>query len=183
MVINLILDWPGWGSKPRWILAAAQVVLIGAFSLLGSVLVLNAERQQILQVNQMIMEQRAAIRHLRRQLDSLPSFAALQVRLAERKSEKPSFHADMPSLLVSAPLSKSGAVLLSWQPAAHQDNHQAWLLTLSADYQGLLLVLRKFIALPHVLRIERLTMTSVEGVLHIDMHLLKATAERRAEIE
>lgn len=165
-----------------WMLAA-QAALIGAFSLLGIMLVLNAEQQKIAQFKQMMTEQRAAIGHLRGQLDELPSFATLQMRLAERETEKPSALADMPSLLVNAPLSQSGAVLLSWLPVDDRHSRHAWLLTFSADYQGVLHVLRKFIALPYALRIERLTMTSVEGVLHIDMHLLKPSADREATIE
>lgn len=182
-MINLMLNWPGWGSKPLWALTAAQIVLVGGFSLLGMALVLAAEQRQTAQASQMIAEQRAAIQHIQQQLKAMPSFAALKMQLAERKTEKTSFHADIPSLLVTTPLSQSEALLLSWQPVADRNSHNAWLLTFSADYQGVLHVLRKFIAQPHVLRIERLAMQSAEGALHIEMNLMKPTAERGAEIE
>ncbi|QTF06837.1 hypothetical protein HC231_01960 [Brenneria izadpanahii] len=184
-MINAILNWSGWGSKPLWMLAAAQAVLVGGFLLLGIEMILKTERQQIMQINQRVDRQHAAIRHLRQQLQTLPSFAMLKTQLAQRKTANPPFHADMPSLLVTAPLSQSGATLLSWQPEGHQNDNDrnAWLLSFSADYQGMARVLRKFIALPHVLRIEQLAMKSVDGVLHISMRLVKPAAERRSDVE
>ncbi|MCG8709677.1 hypothetical protein JHU04_002928 [Brenneria sp. 4F2] len=182
-MISSMLNWAGWGSKPRWMLAAAQVVLVGGFTLFGIMVTLTAERRQIMQVNHMITEHRVAIRHLQQQLGAMPSIAGLRMQLAEQKTATSAFHADTPSQLVSAPLSQPGTSLLSWQPLIDQRSHNAWLLTFSADYQGLLEVLRKFTALPSVLRIDRLVIKSVERGLHIDMNLVKPAAERRTEIE
>ncbi|MEC5343834.1 hypothetical protein ABRZ24_14670 [Brenneria populi] len=180
-VINLILNWPGWGSKPLWALTAAQVILVGVFSLLGTALLPAAEQRRTAQVEQMIAERRAAIRHMQQQLDAMPPFAALKMQLAEREKEKTLSHEDMP--LAAAPLSRSGALLLSWRPSPRQNSHSAWLVTFRADYQGALQVLRNYIALPYVLRIEGLAMRSAEEGLHIEMSLMKPTAERRQEIE
>ncbi|ATA26338.1 hypothetical protein BIY26_02905 [Brenneria goodwinii] len=182
-MINAILNWSGWASKPLWALAAAQAMLVGGFSLFGIAMVLQTEQQQMVQIKQRIDQQLAAIQHLQQQLKALPSFATLKTQLSERKADNPPFHADMPSLLVTAPLSQSGASLLSWQPERHHNGSDAWLLTFSADYQATLHVLRKFIALPHVLRIEQLAMKSVDGVLHINLRLVKPAAKRRSDVE
>ncbi|MBJ7222970.1 MULTISPECIES: hypothetical protein [unclassified Brenneria] len=180
-----MLNWPVWISKPLWVLASAQLVPMVIFSWLGIVLALSGGQQRAEALKQQIDKQYAAIRHIQQQLGTMPALTVLTEQLAGVATETAPFHADMPAQRLSALLSQSGASLLSWRPDLNpvSANREAWQLTFSADYPALLRMLRKFIAQPHILKIEHLAMKSTEGALHIDMTWVKPMAERREEGE
>ncbi|MCL2892411.1 hypothetical protein [Brenneria tiliae] len=175
--------WAAWVSKPLWVLAAAQVIPLLAFALLVARWTLWEEQRQMTDIERQIKQQTLAVRHIRQELATMPALSAMQKQLAAWEAERRLFPADMPAQLVAAPLSQSGAVLLSLQPAQDPADRAVWLLTFRADYRGVLQVLRQFIALPHVLRIEQLTMKSAQEGLHIEMTLMKPPAERRDGVE
>ncbi|RLM25141.1 hypothetical protein BIY29_07700 [Brenneria alni] len=178
-----MFNWLVWISKPLWVLVIAQIVLISGFLLLGIWLVLRGEQQQIAEVKQQIKQQYTAVQHIQQQQRTMPTLIVMQRQLAEWQAANTPFHADMAAQLVSTMLLQSSASLLSWQLDGQQSNRRAWLLTFSADYQALLHMLRQFIGLPHVLRIEQLAMKSTDGVLHIEMTLVKPVAQRREDVE
>ncbi|PWC14762.1 hypothetical protein [Brenneria corticis] len=179
--------WAAWVSKPLWVLAAAQVIPLLAFALPVARWTLWEEQRQMADIERQLEQHTLAVRHIRQELATMPALPAMQTQLAAWQAEQRLFPADMPAQLVAAPLSQSGAVLLSLQPAQSPARDSAdravWLLTFRADYRGVLQVLRQFIALPQVLRIEQLTMKSAQGGLHIEMTLIKPQAERRDGVE
>ncbi|MCL2897732.1 hypothetical protein [Brenneria tiliae] len=175
--------WAAWISKPLWVLAAAQVIPLLAFALPVARWTLWEEQRQITDIERQLAQHTLAVRHIRQELATMPALSVMQTQLAAWEAERRLFQDDMPARLVAAPLSQSGAVLLSLQPAPDPADRSVWLLTFRADYRGVLQVLRQFIALPHVLRIEQLTMKSAQEGLHIEMSLMKPPAERRDGVE
>ncbi|PWC16633.1 hypothetical protein DDT52_17695 [Brenneria roseae subsp. roseae] len=190
---NPMLNWTVWISQPFWILAIAQVALMTVFILLGNWLVLGEVRQEMADVEQQIGEHSLGIQNIQQQLATMPSLADMQTQLTAWTTGKTPFHVDRVAQLATEPLSRSGAVLLSWQPAVRKSTliaeETAWILTFRSDYQGLLNVVRQFIALPYVLRMDQLVVKSTESpsytdrALHVEMTVMRPTIGRSKKVE
>ncbi|MFC3393964.1 hypothetical protein [Brenneria rubrifaciens] len=190
---NPMLNWSVWISQPFWILAIAQIVPVMIFILLGSGLVFGPLKHDIADIEQQIGEQSLGIRNIQQQLAAMPTRSDMQAQLTAWTVGKTPFLGERLAQWAAEPLSQSGAVLLSWQPVQHKspaaDEDTAWRLTFSSDYQSLLNVVRQFISLPYVLRMDRLIVKSAESPsytgrpLHVEMTVMRPTVSRSEKVE
>ncbi|RLM30224.1 hypothetical protein BHG07_11710 [Brenneria salicis ATCC 15712 = DSM 30166] len=190
---NPMINWTLWISQPWWKLALAQIVLITAFICLGNRLVLEELRREIAVSEQQIGEQSRGIRNIQQQLTTMPTLAEMQTQLTAWTKDKTPFSVDMAAQWVTEPLSQSGALLLSWQPvqqnAPATAEDSAWNLSFHSDYSGLINVVRHFISLPYVLRLEQLMVKSTAQAskadrwLRVEMTVMRPTVGRSQRIE
>ncbi|POW28689.1 hypothetical protein PB72LOC_02284 [Pectobacterium atrosepticum] len=160
IVIDVMLNWPRLINKPLWQQLALQLALVATAGLLSGWLLIGEVRRVAIGIEAQTVQARLDIQEVQQQLDAMPQLSLLREQLAEKTAQAVPFQPDRLAQLIVEPLSQAGASLLSLQPAQHNagEPHQdRWQLAFSADYTGVLQVLRELTGLPYVLRIAQLT--------------------------
>lgn len=160
LMIDVVLSRPEWVNKPLWQQIILQLAFVAVAGLLAGWLLIGEIRQTVLGIEDQIVQTRFALREIQQKLDVMPPLSALHQQLAEKTAQDEPFKPDRLPQLIVEPLSQAGASLLFWQPAPRhtgEPDQTRWQLAFSADYTGVLLILRELAALPYVLRIAQLS--------------------------
>ncbi|UYA62199.1 Type IV pilus biogenesis protein PilO [Pectobacterium sp. F1-1] len=163
LLIDVVLRRPELVNKPLWQQIALQLAFVATTGLLVGWLLIGGSRQVVLGIEDQTAQARFALREIQQKLDVMPQLPELREQLAEKITQDAPFQPDRLSQLIVEPLAQAGASLLSWQPAprhAGEPHQERWQLAFSADYTGVLQVLRELAALPYVLRIAQLSIKS-----------------------
>ncbi|WP_409158758.1 hypothetical protein [Pectobacterium sp. B2J-2] len=160
LMVDVVLSWPGLVNKPLWQQIALQLAFVAAAGLLAGWLFIGEVRQVVLDIEEQTAQTRFAVWELQQKLGVMPLLSELREQLAEKTAQDEPFQPDRLAQLIVEPLSQAGASLLSWQPVprhAGEPHQERWQFAFSADYTGVLQVLRELAALPYVLRIAQLS--------------------------
>ncbi|MDE8743876.1 hypothetical protein [Pectobacterium polaris] len=160
IVTHVVLNRPGLVNKPLWQQLALQLAFVAAAGLLAGWFLIGEVRQAVIGIEEQTVQVRLDVGELQQKLDAMPLLSMLRTQLAEKTAQDDPFQPDRLAQLIVEPLSQAGASLLSWQPApthAGAPHQERWQLAFSANYTGVLQVLRALTALPYVLRITQLT--------------------------
>lgn len=160
VLTDVVLNRPGLVNKPLWQQLALQLAFVAAAGLLSGWLLIGDVRRVVIGIEKQTVQARLDVGELQQKLDAMPLLSVLSTQLAEKTAQDDPFQPDRLAQLIVEPLSQAGASLLSWQPApphAEASHQERWQLAFSANYTGVLQVLRELAALPHVLRITQLT--------------------------
>ncbi|MDC9821460.1 hypothetical protein ABRQ07_17785 [Pectobacterium polonicum] len=160
IMLNAVLNRPGLINKPLWQQLALQWAFVAVVGLLSGWFFIGDVRRTILGAEAQIVQVWLDIQETQQKLDTMPLLSVLHTQLAGKTTRSAPFQPDVLAQLLVEPLSQAGASLLSWQPASRgveAPHQERWQLVFSADYTGVLQVLRKLTALPYVLRIAQLT--------------------------
>ncbi|KHS64665.1 hypothetical protein RC77_19445 [Pectobacterium brasiliense] len=160
IVTAVVLNQPGLVNKPLWQQLALQLAFVAAAGLLAGWFLIGEVRQAVIGIEEQTVQARLDVGELQQKLDAMPLLSILRTQLAEKTAQDDPFQPDRLAQLIVEPLSLAGASLLSWQPAlphAGAPHQERWQLAFSANYTGVLQVLRALTALPYVLRITQLT--------------------------
>ncbi|MCY9849522.1 hypothetical protein [Pectobacterium jejuense] len=160
IVTAVVLNRPGLVNKPLWQQLALQLAFVAAAGLLAGWFLIGEVRQVVIGIEAQTVQARLDVGELQQKLDAMPLLSVLSTQLAEKTAQDDPFQPDRLAQLIVEPLSLAGASLLSWQPVpphAGAPHQERWQLAFSANYTGVLQVLRALTALPYVLRITQLT--------------------------
>ncbi|KHN89300.1 hypothetical protein BSK71_14040 [Pectobacterium actinidiae] len=160
ILIDVVMNQPGLANKPLWQQIALQLVFVAAAGLLSGWFLIGEVRQTVIGIEEQTVQARLDRQGVQQKLDAMPLLSVLREQLAGKTTQDERFQPDKLLQLIVEPLSQAGASLLSWQPAPPQvggSHQERWQLAFSADYTGVLQVLRALTALPYVLRITQLT--------------------------
>ncbi|WP_174867101.1 hypothetical protein [Pectobacterium polaris] len=160
IVAHVVLNRPGLVNKPLWQQLALQLAFVAAAGLLAGWFLIGEVRQAVIGIEAQTVQVRLDVGELQQKLDAMSLLSVLRTQLAEKTAQDDPFQPDKLAQLIAEPLSLAGASLLSWQPApphAETPHQERWQLAFSANYTGVLQVLRELAALPYVLRITQLT--------------------------
>ncbi|MFW5404625.1 hypothetical protein [Pectobacterium carotovorum] len=160
IVTVVVLNRPELVNKPLWQQLALQLAFVAAAGLLAGWFLIGEVRQALIGIEEQTVQARLDVGELQQKLDAMPLLSMLRTQLAEKTAQDDPFQPDRLAQLIVEPLSLAGASLLSWQPApphAGALHQERWQLAFSANYTGVLQVLRALTALPYVLRITQLT--------------------------
>ncbi|MCA6943053.1 hypothetical protein LF927_17880 [Pectobacterium polaris] len=160
IVAHVVLNRPGLVNKPLWQQLALQLAFVAAAGLLAGWFLIGEVRLVVIGIEEQTVQVRLDVGELQQKLDAMPLLSMLRTQLAEKTAQDEPFQPDRLAQLIAEPLSLAGASLLSWQPApphAGAPHQERWQLAFSANYTGVLQVLRELAALPYVLRITQLT--------------------------
>ncbi|BES83181.1 hypothetical protein PEC302107_01130 [Pectobacterium araliae] len=160
MLIDVVMNQPGLVNKPLWQQLALQLAFVAAAGLLSGWFLIGEVRQTVIGIEEQTVQARLDRQDVQQKLDAMPLLSVLREQLAEKTAQDDPFQPDRLAQLIVEPLSQAGASLLSWQPApphAGGSHQERWQLAFSANYTGVLQVLRELAALPYVLRITQLT--------------------------
>ncbi|MCL6327391.1 hypothetical protein [Pectobacterium polaris] len=163
IMAHVVLNRPGLVNKPLWQQLALQLAFVAAAGLLAGWFLIGEVRQAVIGIEAQTVQVRLDVGELQQKLDAMPLLSMLRTQLAEKTAQDEPFQPDRLAQLIAEPLSLAGASLLSWQPApphAGAPHQERWQLAFSANYTGVLQVLRELAALPYVLRITQLTIKS-----------------------
>ncbi|MEI7235503.1 hypothetical protein WCT82_17500 [Pectobacterium carotovorum] len=160
VLTDAVLNRPGLVDKPLWQQLALQLAFVAAAGLLSGWLLIGDVRRAVIGIEKQTVQACLDRQDVQQKLDTMPLLSVLREQLAEKTAQNDPFQPDRLAQLIVEPLSQAGASLLSWQPtpphagASHQER---WQLAFSANYTGVLQVLRALAGLPYVLRITQLT--------------------------
>ncbi|MEQ9743082.1 hypothetical protein ABRQ05_02115 [Pectobacterium actinidiae] len=160
ILMDVVMNQPGLVNKPLWQQIALQLVFVAAAGLLSGWFLIGEVRQTVIGIEEQTVPARLDRQGVQQKLDAMPLLSVLREQLARKTTQDERFQPDKLSQLIVEPLSQAGASLLSWQPAPPQvggSHQERWQLAFSANYTGVLQVLRALAALPYVLRITQLT--------------------------
>ncbi|MCG5050355.1 hypothetical protein L2164_16825 [Pectobacterium brasiliense] len=160
IVTAVVLNRPELVNKPLWQQLALQLAFVAAAGLLAGWFLIGEVRQAVIGIEEQTVQARLDVGELQQKLDAMPLLSILRTQLAEKTAQDDPFQPDRLAQLIVEPLSLAGASLLSWQPTppdAGAPHQERWQLAFSANYTGVLQVLRALTALPYVLRITQLT--------------------------
>ncbi|URG52441.1 hypothetical protein IG605_017635 [Pectobacterium quasiaquaticum] len=160
VLTDVVLNQPGLVNKPLWQQLALQLAFVATAGLLSGWFLIGEVRRAVIGIEKQIIQARLDRQDVQQKLDAMPLLSVLREQLAEKTVQNDPFQPDRLALLIVEPLSQAGASLLSWQPAlphAGVPHQERWQLVFSANYTGVLQVLRELAALPYVLRITQLT--------------------------
>ncbi|ASY81122.1 hypothetical protein BJK05_14450 [Pectobacterium polaris] len=159
IVAHVVLNRPGLVNKPLWQQLALQLAFVAAAGLLAGWFLIGEVRQVVIGIEAQTVQARLDVGELQQKLDAMPLLSVLRTQLAEKTAQDDPFQPDRLAQLIAEPLSLAGASLQSWQPAPPHTgapHQERWQLAFSANYTGVLQVLRELAALPYVLRITQL---------------------------
>ncbi|WP_113626984.1 hypothetical protein [Pectobacterium peruviense] len=160
VVTDIVLNWPRLINKPLWQQLFLQWAFVAAAGLLSGWFLIGEVRRAVIGIEAQTVQVRLDIQEVQQKLDAMPPLSVLRTQLAEKTAQAVPFQPDRLAQLIVEPLSQAGASLLSWQPTlrdASEPHQDRWQLAFSADYTGVLQVLRELTGLPYVLRIAQLT--------------------------
>ncbi|WP_233970912.1 hypothetical protein [Pectobacterium versatile] len=160
ILTDVVLNQPGLVNKPLWQQLALQLAFVAAAGLLSGWFLIGEVRRAVIGIEKQTVQARLDRQDVQQKLDAMPLLSVLREQLAEKTAQNDPFQPDRLAQLIVEPLSQAGASLLSWQPAqphAGASHQERWQLAFSADYMGVLQVLRALAGLPYVLRITQLT--------------------------
>ncbi|MFW5408029.1 hypothetical protein B7L51_005275 [Pectobacterium brasiliense] len=160
IVTAVVLNRPELVNKPLWQQLALQLAFVAAAGLLAGWFLIGEVRQAVISIEEQTVQARLDVGELQQKLDAMPLLSILRTQLAEKTAQDDPFQPDRLAQLIVEPLSLAGASLLSWLPTppdAGAPHQERWQLVFSANYTGVLQVLRALTALPYVLRITQLT--------------------------
>ncbi|AOR62719.1 hypothetical protein [Pectobacterium wasabiae] len=160
IMLDIVSNRPGLITKPLWQQVVLQLAFVATVGLLSDWFFIDDVRQAVIGIEEQTVQARLGIQAVQQKLDAMPLLSVLRAQLAGKITQRNSFQSDRLAQLLVKPLSQAGASLLSWQPAsryAETPHQERWQLTFSADYTGVLQVLRELTTLPYVLRIAQLT--------------------------
>ncbi|AFI92279.1 putative membrane protein [Pectobacterium parmentieri] len=160
IMLDAVLNRLGLITKSLWRQVVLQLAFVAPVGLLSGWLFIDSVRQAVIDIEEQTVQARLGIHAVQQKLDAMPLLSVLRAQLAGKITQSTSFQSDRLAQLLVKPLSQAGASLLSWQPvsrSAETPHQERWQLTFSADYAGVLQVLRELTALPYVLRIAQLT--------------------------
>ncbi|MBN3134985.1 MULTISPECIES: hypothetical protein [Pectobacterium] len=170
IMLNAVLNRPGLINKPLWQQLALQWAFVAAVGLLSGWFFIGDVRITVIGTEAQIVQVRLNIQETQQKLDAMPLLSVLHTQLAGKTTRSAPFQPDVLAQLLVEPLSQAGASLLSWQPASRgveAPHQERWQLVFSADYTGVLQVLRELTALPYVLRIAQLTVKPDAGLTNL----------------
>ncbi|KHN53827.1 hypothetical protein [Pectobacterium fontis] len=159
-MINVVLNRPRLINQPLWQQLALQLAFVVAVGLLSDWLLISDVRRSVTGIEEQTVQARLGIQESQQKLDAMPLLSVLRTQLAEKTALHPPFQPDRLAQLIVEPLSRASASLLSLQPTARNlasPHQERWQLTFSADYPGVLQVLRELTTLPYVLRLAQLS--------------------------
>lgn len=159
-IMSEVLKRPGLVTQPFWQQVVLQLAFVSIAGLLAGRLFIGDVWQAVNRIEEQTVQVRLSVQTIQKKLDAMPLLSVLRTQFAEKSVQAAPVQPDRLAPLIAKPLSLAGASLLSWQPVPRQagEAHQErWQLAFSADYTGILQVLRELTALPYVLRIAQLT--------------------------
>lgn len=174
--------WLTFITRPLWVHAAVQVCLIGIGALLGYYGFIQKERDLAADIQQRAGVVAAETVQITQRLQALPSLSALTHPLSLLRDSTTRMRHDGIAALLAQPLAQSGVTLISLQQhhqfATMADNTSRdavspihWILLVSTDYRGALILLRQILALSSPLHIHSLAIRTKDEALQVEITL------------